>query len=624
MTDTDANARTRSRRIRVVQRSGAAIFGLGLLYAVLWLIPERQLERARAEVERCHREAQDDITIIENCRAQPRVAVSLLSPVTRRRALELIALTSYVQDRIALDHASRQGVDAAARDRAAARLLLDADALVELGLDAGELAPDLVRAGALGAVAEGLGPGAGRPTNQPELVARATLGRGQLDQLRELWRVSPSVPTSWAALERGAWLCLLDEPQLGETALREAADAIQQRGQEDVSRDAIRVAIAACTGATLDIELGPLEGPDYRGWVAAREVAHGRVTAEAWLERLDADERLPVVAQAVVGAPTELEALVRIHELSPSPRLLQAGRGVITDHLPRTTAIVYDPRTMLRAAEGVIAENGVSENSREVAGLIAAEAAIEFIARGSSSDAKAALALAGPHIDATYAWVLLAPRIFVGDAEAVLDEIGVQLAQGDELPVGERERLAEIELRALAAIGEWQRALTRAERFHRDLGQRRDSHALVVTTWYLALALHLYEPIPSFLPPATDAHGEWTLATLAWHLRLARDLEFAEARRPTLSSFPVAPDFPDLGAVLLGQGAWQGDAEVWLDIAFVDQLSTLGREAIWARAEAARWRSDTAAETHWRERLRELLSLATDEDRAMLLHLAGI
>ncbi|NVB42401.1 hypothetical protein G6O69_31550 [Pseudenhygromyxa sp. WMMC2535] len=625
MTDAEASARTRGRRGRIALRSGAALLGLGLAYAVLWRAPKRQLERARAEVERCHRYARDDIAILDDCRARPRVAASLRSPVTRRSALEFIARTDYARDRIALEHASRQGVDAAARDAAAARLLLDADALVDLGLDAGELAPDLVHAGALGAAADGLGPDAGRPTSHPELVARATLGRGQLERLRDLWRASPTAPTSWpAALERGAWLCLLDEVQLGEAALREAADALGQRGQDDANLDAIRVALAACTGAAIDPELGPLEGPGYRGWVAAREVARGDATAEAWLGRLDAGERSPVLAQAVARDPTTLEALAHGRELSPSPRLLQAGRGVITAHVPRTTGIVYDPGTMLRAAEATIAADGVSASSRALAGLIAAEAAVELIARGSSSEARAALALAGRHIDATDAWVLHGPRILVGDARAVLDEIHARLAQGDALPVGERERLAELELRALAASGDWQRALARAGRFRSDLEGRSDRHALAVATWYLALALQLHEPTPSGLPLATEAGDGWTPATLAWHLRLARDLEFAEAERPALSSFPVAPDCPDLGAVLLGQGAWQGDAEVWLDLAFVDQLSRLGREAIWARAEAARWRGDAGSEARWRGRLGELLALAKDEERAMLLHLAGI
>jgi hypothetical protein len=74
---------------------------------------------------------------------------------------------------------------------------------------------------------------------------------------------------------------------------------------------------------------------------------------------------------------------------------------------------------------------------------------------------------------------------------------------------------------------------------------------------------------------------------------------------------------------LLGEG--EGDVEVWLD-AFLamDAQRFSYRHLLFARAEAARWRGDTASAALWRKRYEALQAVAADPRQAEIARYLGI
>lgn len=112
------------------------------------------------------------------------------------------------------------------------------------------------------------------------------------------------------------------------------------------------------------------------------------------------------------------------------------------------------------------------------------------------------------------------------------------------------------------------------------------------------------------------------LEPLTWYAGSIEDPELA--RRNRAEAWTVQP-IADLALTQILLAAAAHDPvheEVWLDTAA--DLRAVHRGYLWARAEAARWRGDEQSERSWLMRLDALTALADSEDRALLLHVAGL
>jgi hypothetical protein len=136
------------------------------------------------------------------------------------------------------------------------------------------------------------------------------------------------------------------------------------------------------------------------------------------------------------------------------------------------------------------------------------------------------------------------------------------------------------------------------------------------------------------------AEGDWLTAEAESDATLARALSFWAAARSASPEDRRAiryaalrqhrGDAPRafapyllLAAELLAPG--EGDVEVWLDAFSATSGRALGiRAYAWARAEAARFRGDTAAATRWTERYRALVKIASRPGSAELAAALGL
>ena len=85
-------------------------------------------------------------------------------------------------------------------------------------------------------------------------------------------------------------------------------------------------------------------------------------------------------------------------------------------------------------------------------------------------------------------------------------------------------------------------------------------------------------------------------------------------------TFNLEPVLPAMFYVV-GRAAGNGDVELWLD-AYTQAIIADPQALASARAEAARWRGDSAAAKRWDDRLAAQRALVHDDTSAFLLHLA--
>jgi hypothetical protein len=349
-----------------------------------------------------------------------------------------------------------------------------------------------------------------------------------------------------------------------------------------------------------------------------------------------------------------------------SAELGQAGRGMIVMRRANRAAITYDPATMAAAAQrlaelaelaelgelgelGELVEPGepgepdtlgMGERPdvlfRRGAAVLADEAALEWIARGQPERALALAHRARVWHTREDEWYAVGLALLAGDHEGTLEWVTAQReALAGELPepvihdTPEGRRLTELELRALSGLGRWQDARARASQSckgtHAEL-ESVDGHLQLMHTWLVALSHRVGEPAKLDFTTCTYSGDDdvWRGGQLAELDKLLGDPREARTRRERSFNASISSEYPDLVVSLLAGVAHAPEHEErWLDAALPWE-DALGREQLWARAEAARWRGDLETEQRWRERLARVLALADTEDRALLLHVAGL
>lgn len=610
---------------------------VGLGYVGLAIASPSAIDRAKADWSRC-----TETETYEPCSLE----VPLFARVTfsaARQHERLQATVRYDNAKRAIRRAVHVEFDAAARDAAAATLLREhAAGRYAIG-DVQPHAPldTLASLGAHAAVVSGTREGL--KSSDPIDAPLAALALGDLPAVGELWDRPLNVAYERYDLERGAWRCLLGDATGAEYDMREAV----VRGDYPRENARLTVAVFICSGAGEAYEAATINGPVWAGpdgaWIIAREAANARQDPWMWLRTHESQPRpLQILAQAVMRRDRELdlEALRDWFERRgaygvPDTEFLAASRGFFDLHGPDRHA-VYAPQTMLTAATQLAAlawerkqtasedlpepepesesasetepepesesESEPSPDPRDVgwlrtgAGLMAAEAALEFVRRGQTTQAHQAALLARDLLPASLRWIALGPLWLSGGSEAALTLI-LELREHADLTPETAQVLDELELRALTQLGRFDEALARVRVLDRadkdpDVGEPPPVHAGVLRTWHRALAVQLGEPLPD--------HGR-------------HDAEL---------------DNPDLAVILEIErvgltGAEHAKIETWLDTRMLTRLDAQGRSAMWARAEAARWRGDAETEARWRERLAAVNALADTNERALLLDFAG-
>jgi hypothetical protein len=132
-----------------------------------------------------------------------------------------------------------------------------------------------------------------------------------------------------------------------------------------------------------------------------------------------------------------------------------------------------------------------------------------------------------------------------------------------------------------------------------------------------------------WLPPEAESDATLAEALSFWSAaRRAspedrRALRYAALRQHRGEAPRAFAPYLLLASELLAPG--EGDVEVWLDAFSATSGRTLGiRAYAWTRAEAARFRGDTAAAARWTERYRALVKIASRPDDAELAAALGL
>jgi hypothetical protein len=221
----------------------------------------------------------------------------------------------------------------------------------------------------------------------------------------------------------------------------------------------------------------------------------------------------------------------------------------------------------------------------------------------------------------------------VDDAKGALE--AVQESIGEKLAPLVRSRALVNQALALAHLERFEKAYTASENaFMAALSRERgsdDEPALeaiaeqdrIAAAWMwaaMALRTNKSTEIVNLLRDA----GSERFAALAMWVELAK-LPEAERRskRWNLSMRePVDATLP--AAMYVVSRVAEGDLEVWLDRVFHEHHRHQPLRGMLARAEAARWRGDAAAEKRWLERATRLKKLCRDYPSSLLAQMVEL
>jgi hypothetical protein len=590
--------------------SSAHLFAVAMivgsaLWLSLWTVPNARLDSLEILVAWCTTSDSRAQLRPERCLVGDLV-LARFSPWTRARADALHARAAYEAERRVLINAMREnerqgwgyalmvaehdeqleqlaalGLRASSLEFARDRLPSSSSSLPAL-----DLPRDLVELGALRVAAEATFAEleAGRSVRW-WVVHEAILTRGAHGRIGEVAKATAEHEDQ--PREQGIWLCLQGERELGAALLARA----EANGPDPASvwarfGSVEHVIGALCRGERPQPERAP---SSLRAWLAARAAARDP-DALSWTVGSSA-ANLSILAQLIVRD-------------EPTATALLDGLGVdATDPLPAYTrpfafspeAIVYDPTTLLRAAELTAARAVVpvgdadtpSRHPEAQLELLAASLAIaagrEFLRRAELERAREALAMADRHLPVEQRVDLAWLRLRAGEVEAVVElASGLRAAgsaDGRELDERELAELGLLELEALTAGGQIDRA-------------RELIHALPVAPpeWHQA----------EIVPRLPILYQRWLLPF--------------EPTMPIvlLLDGPLSPISPETGCAVL------------LDGSLHKHRTGALRHYMWHRADHARRCGDADEAAHWRARAAALLGLAKTEDDQLLLYALGI
>lgn len=607
-----------------------------------------------------------------------------LAPWTRSRALDALGAAPKRRASLELARATRRTPDADARDDAARRSIAIARATSTGSQELTFALGDAFNAGAYGVVASQR---VGNDLRQLAYVQKAARALGDVDALRAAaWAPPPSFETKlWSELDdQGPLLCLLGRdadgvravehqvrlagtvrPQWRETLLLCGGSPAVEPYREHVAtlsrwlrlfdervdwvallqKPQVRVASPPTRLPVLAMALAPLAvGPP----TIVTEAAAAASAALSLRQVLAlAAPRYGVIVMPAVDVMPYALATRRAREPLPLPLAALEAAAERVEELARTAPpeLPDRDRSIELALEAhAAALERPAEALRHTAWALWYEAAAERWWRGDLRGARRALARS----------VAVAPErmeLFTAALALLVGEPAIALTQAERSRKDDGVTALLVDMQralALAALGRPGDALTAAAAA--DVRARQSSDTDLATpgnllrsgivgdprvrradaAWLHAAMAVLAARAQHRQPDQPMTAPEWWSdrddSTFAFHWKLActaeatRVRERAAAQRPLLDGGAVV--VPQL--VVLGAGAADGAAETWLDAQTSSYLLQNGRAAIWARAEAARWRGDAAAARTWDERGERLARLSKDDRTAVLAKLAGL
>ena len=619
-----------------------AAFGLAVFLAVF---PRRALDHARHAYIACVND------LFETGRGDPAaclqrgwLVVPELVPWTRHRAKQLESQITYDVAEDTLKVAALRDLDASARDRAA-RALVDAARATPAPKPFFTTSSRLEDAGA-GAILVERAAELDGAARRDALASAVRLGDAA--GLARLAALPPARDPHDIEPALGAAACAMGDHARGIDLLHRA-DAAFVNDTKDHSVDAL-FALAACDPQRASVLPfddawrqraafvaavcgGPAAPPSDRLYESEAEIA--------WLElQRDAgvDEVLHVIAPRY--ATTHLSPRGPI--TSPWSVLANGTTWPVAsqwaDEAATHLAQLATTATPEKQRDDDDVSDEISDDARaNPAGylrygalVLELEAAYGWIRRGELDPARAAAhrALSLAHDPELAKLAPRAPLLVVstlelaGDWNAAVAELGA--GSPDEL-ADTRGNVALQRALALAHVG---RLADASAALDPALRLALDDETAAKVAWLrvaLSLALGKQPDVSLAAPPAKVDINTPPMASLAFWLAAARARPDEQAHDRWLAHSEIGDVF-ELGAVLpavyfvVGRAAGHGDVELWLD------AMTLGatddpQAVASARAEAARWRGDAAAEKRWDDRLARIRALAHDDCSAYLLGL---
>lgn len=590
-----------------------------------WLV-DRAKESTNACLERAYHAHGDP----SGCRLGAGFALARHFPEVRERANEIER--SFLQRRAEdwFDAVMASKPNVVRRDGAAAQLLHDVP-------DPERAAGYAAEAGAFGPLATvGRGANVWRRDSDPAFAAlalgdiagaRAALARAGKGEPRDL-------------VEAAALACLLGDRQRGLAMLRSAGEAARRGGYPD---DAARVAAQHCGGSldtvgfdpyvvssTLDEEavLARLFDPKVQvgrraavGTALLRDTTIYRSVAVAplALAMSGTDEPTPHEAlEAFAGPYRAAVPLDAIFDAGPWPVPAEIGDAYV-EYMPPAWFEVAAARCAHVAARAPARFDAEDERlSADAAAhpreLLRAAARMLYqfsagfdVRRGDRAAARRVLEQwrAFEPID-----LRIAPlEIAAGDPAAALATCDAWRAAQQGTPSDAADDVEELNRTfALAALGRYAEAFAIAKKVEGQRGQ-----------WLvLAMALASGAPLDRLELEAGDADDKVTPArVLAAILQKQAVHELSYLRDEERAVLPAV-----LAAIARSAQVAGEDPEVVLDRDLAQDMPS--RTIARARAEAARWRNDTASAQLWDKRAAAIESLFVDDDAVVLAGVAGL
>ena len=649
--DTEARVNEILRRRRRTRIAVLIILVLCVFFA--WF-PSWSVSRAKAHARACldHLEKTGDGEA-SSCRQGGLLWLPRHVPWTWSDAGEQRTKIDEEVDEVQLWLAARRDLDRAARDREAAGIVAEQPqhsyyswAVLER---AGTMAPLYPHAGEL-------------RRNFDRMVALVAAVRDGDEQAMRAIASLPSLDDEdryrFDAVKGMVW-CALGDGKAGLAALATAhagsAQHDEKESEDDFKHGFARVAAAeaessmtkriklaelAC-GTDRDVQLDSMEGA-LAQWI--RTVASGGSHAappaqtSLWSGLEVAEVDLMVLAGDT--DPTHYAALFHpgleadLEKGMPTPWEILDRSGVPSEH-EEPDAPAWDDvaaQRLAALADGLPAKQAdLAAALRWGAMTISLDAAPGWVRRGDLARARAsvqlALALAHrPELAAhDAAWLVIPYLHLAGDAAGAAAELATVPSDRTEGAV-ERALL-------LADAGKLDDAWKALEPGLRD---EHEGFARDEASWVrAALALRLGRPLdlkvstpePGEMP--RDTHEDFEDLGTWWQGVNAPADRLRELRWKLGTVDGTLETYPELDTAVLsaqlfviGKLAGTGDVEVWLDVVCADR--TLDPQVLAsARAEAARWRGDTAAAAQWDHRLAALRALGKDDRAEYLLRIAS-
>ncbi|RLB61437.1 MAG: hypothetical protein DRI90_11345, partial [Deltaproteobacteria bacterium] len=497
-----------------------------------------------------------------------------------------------------------------------------------------------------------------------------------IEPLRKLSLSSDPADHPALNLARGAMLCLLGDPQGGSQALRKADQMFRQLSEGGDRYGRARLALLACgqppgTGADRR-DLRARFGPAVTALEASLGTVAGLDGAGALLEDpkagLVGEHRLRI-APFVIGA-TKPGAVAALAILAPrhgpaaklditsarTPWLLLDGSTTLAAVLVDTAAAEAAADHLEQLLKGLgddplrcvglecpveVALTMPERILREAARMLWLEAATEHARRGDREPAIAAIGRATALTPDRRKHHSAAVHLAVGDAEGALTTLTPALGSQVALPPTLRTRALINEALALGHLGRMSDAYRSAEQAFVEAlqadakppgedrpgygsPQERTADRQAAAWLWGALALQVDKGAEVLALLRETREKDLDRLTQWLELATAKEDERQALRWSLRMGDPQPAVLPAVMAVAGQVVPDDVDVEVWLDRVFHDEHRRVPIRAMLARAEAARWRGDQAAERRWLDRAARLREPMDDYRSSLLAHLADL